>query len=125
VGVQSGRMDRDSSAPSTARFAGCLRVVPAGPEAGSNAPHSTPLHGVHSTTEGHLGVHLLVLRVGLLWGCVVGELPNLCQNYPTRLSSTLLCLLVEVTSVHGETLHSPIHTHRCASRVFSVRRTPI
>jgi hypothetical protein len=27
--------------------------------AGSNTPHSTPLHGVHSTTEGHLGVLLL------------------------------------------------------------------
>jgi hypothetical protein len=22
--------------------------------------HSTPLHGVHSTTEGHLGVYLLL-----------------------------------------------------------------
>jgi hypothetical protein len=28
VGVKSGRMDRDSSALSTARFAGCLHVVP-------------------------------------------------------------------------------------------------
>jgi hypothetical protein len=28
--------------------------------AGSNAPHSTPLHGGHSTTEGHLGVFLLI-----------------------------------------------------------------
>jgi hypothetical protein len=26
---------------------------------GSNTPHSTPLHSVHSTTEGHLGVNLL------------------------------------------------------------------
>ena len=60
MGVQSGRMDRDSSAPSTARFAGCLRVVPLpNPDGGSNTPHSTPLHGVHSTTEGHLGVYLL------------------------------------------------------------------
>jgi hypothetical protein len=28
--------------------------------AGSNTRHSTPLHGVHSTTEGHLGVYLLL-----------------------------------------------------------------
>jgi hypothetical protein len=27
---------------------------------GSNTRHSTPLHGVHSTTEGHLGVYLLL-----------------------------------------------------------------
>jgi hypothetical protein len=27
--------------------------------AGSDTRHSTPLHGVHSTTEGHLGVYLL------------------------------------------------------------------
>jgi hypothetical protein len=61
VGVQSGRMDRDSSAPSTARFAGCLPVVPHLQTlmVGSNTRHSTPLHGVHSTTEGHLGVNLL------------------------------------------------------------------
>jgi hypothetical protein len=37
--------------------------------AGSNTRHSTPLHGVHSTTKGHLGVYLL--RVGLLWGACV------------------------------------------------------
>jgi hypothetical protein len=29
------------------------------PDGGSDTPHSTPLHGVHSTTEGHLGVYLL------------------------------------------------------------------
>ena len=54
-------MDRDSSALSTARFAGCLRAVPLLQTlmVGSNTPHSTPLHGVHSTTEGHLGVNLL------------------------------------------------------------------
>jgi hypothetical protein len=59
-------MDRDSSAPSTARFAGSLPVVPLLQTlmVGSDTPHSTPLHGVHSTTEGHLGVYLL--RVGLL-----------------------------------------------------------
>jgi hypothetical protein len=53
-------MDRDSSAPSTARFAGCLHVVLLLQTlmVGSNTPHSTPLH-VHSTTEGHLGVNLL------------------------------------------------------------------
>jgi len=27
--------------------------------AGSDDTHSTPLHGVHTTTEGHLGVYLL------------------------------------------------------------------
>jgi hypothetical protein len=43
VGVQSDRMDRDSSAPSSPRFAGCLPVVPLPLMAGSNAPHSTPL----------------------------------------------------------------------------------
>jgi hypothetical protein len=26
---------------------------------GSDTPHPTPLHGVHSTTEEHLGVYLL------------------------------------------------------------------
>jgi hypothetical protein len=26
---------------------------------GSSTPHSTPLHGVHSTTEGHRGVNLM------------------------------------------------------------------
>ena len=52
-------MDRNSSAPSTARFTGCWHVVPLPLEAGSNTPHSTPLHGVHTTTEGHLGVYLL------------------------------------------------------------------
>jgi hypothetical protein len=43
-------MDRDSSALSTARFAGCLPVVPLLQTlmVGSNTPHSTPLHGVHS-----------------------------------------------------------------------------
>jgi hypothetical protein len=30
------------------------------PDGGSNTRHSTPLHGVHSTTEGHLGVYLLL-----------------------------------------------------------------
>ena len=61
MGVQSGRMERDSFALSTARFAGCLPVVPLLQtlKVGSNARHSTPLHGVHSTTEGHLGVYLL------------------------------------------------------------------
>jgi hypothetical protein len=29
------------------------------PDGGSDTPHSTPLHGVHSTTEEHLGVYLL------------------------------------------------------------------
>jgi hypothetical protein len=54
-------MDRDSSALSTARFAGCLRAVPLLQTlmVGSNTPHSALLHGVHSTTEGHLGVNLL------------------------------------------------------------------
>jgi hypothetical protein len=54
-------MDRDSSALSTARFAGWLRVVPLLQTlmVGSSTPHSTPLHGVHSTTEGHLGVNLM------------------------------------------------------------------
>jgi hypothetical protein len=54
-------MDRHSSAASTARFAGCLRVVPLLRTlmVGSNTRHSTPLHGVHCTTEGHLGVYLL------------------------------------------------------------------
>ena len=36
---------------------GLLRVVPLLQTmmmVGSNTPHSTPLHGVHSTTEGHL-----------------------------------------------------------------------
>jgi hypothetical protein len=32
-------------------------------------PHSTLLHGVHSTTEGHLGVYLLLWG----WGCSEGE----------------------------------------------------
>jgi hypothetical protein len=40
VGVQSGRMDRDSSAPSSPRFAGCLPVVPLPLMAGSNTPQS-------------------------------------------------------------------------------------
>ena len=58
-------VDRDSSALSTARFAGCLRAVPLLQTlmVGSNTP--TPLHGVHSTTEGHLGVYLLLRG----WGC--------------------------------------------------------
>jgi hypothetical protein len=45
--------------PSTARFAGCLRVVPHLQTlmVGSNTRHFTPLHGVHSTTDGHLGVY--------------------------------------------------------------------
>jgi hypothetical protein len=62
VGVESGRVVRDSSAPSTARFAGCLLVVPLLQTlmVGSNTPHSTPLHGVHSTAEGHLGEYLLL-----------------------------------------------------------------
>jgi hypothetical protein len=65
-------MDRDSSAPSTARFTGCLHVVPLPTLDGRFTPHSTPLHGVHSTTEGHLGVNLL--RVAVLdW--LVGVLP--------------------------------------------------
>jgi hypothetical protein len=61
VAAYSGRMDRDFSEPSTARFAGCLRVVAASPNPDGrlNTLHSTPLHGVHSTTEGHLGVNLL------------------------------------------------------------------
>jgi hypothetical protein len=61
VAVQSGRMDRDSSAPYIARFAGCSRVVPLLQTlmVGSNTRHSTPIHGVHSTTERHLGVYLL------------------------------------------------------------------
>ena len=54
-------MDRDYSALSTARFAGCLRAVPLLQTlmVGSDTRHFTPLHGVHSTTEGHLGVNLL------------------------------------------------------------------
>jgi hypothetical protein len=36
------------------------RAASPNPDAGSNTPHSTPLHGVHSTTEGHLGVNLLL-----------------------------------------------------------------
>jgi hypothetical protein len=59
VGVLSGRMDRDSSALFTARFAGCLRVVPPALDVRFERTQSTPLHGVHNTTEGHLGVHLL------------------------------------------------------------------
>ena len=55
-------MVRDSSAPSTARFAGCLPVVPLPLDGRFERTHSTPLHGVHSTTEGHLGVHLLLGR---------------------------------------------------------------
>ena len=55
MGVKSGRMDRDSSAPSTARFAGCLRrAASPNPDGRFDTPHSTPLHGVHRTTEGHL-----------------------------------------------------------------------
>jgi hypothetical protein len=68
-------MDRDSSALSNPRFAGCLRVVPLLQTlmVGSNTRHSTPLHGVHTTTEGHLGVYPAALRVR-----VCEKLPQLC-----------------------------------------------
>jgi hypothetical protein len=51
-------MDRDSSVLSTARFAGCLPVVPLLLDGRFEDTH--PLHGVHSTTEGHLGLYLLL-----------------------------------------------------------------
>jgi hypothetical protein len=34
--------------------------VPVSNPPGSNTRISPPLHGVHSTTEGHLGVYLLI-----------------------------------------------------------------
>jgi hypothetical protein len=61
VGLQSGGVDWDSSAPSTARFAGCsasFRLDP--PFCVRTTPRPTPLPGVHTTTEGHLGVCLLI-----------------------------------------------------------------
>jgi hypothetical protein len=62
VAVQAGRTDRHPAPqPSTAGFAGCLHVCAASPGPdGRAAAHATatPLHAVHSTTEGHFGVHL-------------------------------------------------------------------
>jgi hypothetical protein len=49
VGVKLGRMDRDSSAPSTARFAGCLRVVPLLQTLMAARTHATPHRYTAST----------------------------------------------------------------------------
>jgi hypothetical protein len=61
-------MDRDSSALSTARFAGCLPVVPLLQTlmVGSNTPHSTPLHGVHSAQHNKIAFNNQHAHNGLL-----------------------------------------------------------
>jgi hypothetical protein len=67
VGLWSGRMDRDSSAASNPRVAGCLPVVPLLQTlmVGANTRHSTPLPGA---TERHPGVYLLCWG----WRCSEG-----------------------------------------------------
>jgi hypothetical protein len=101
-------MDRDSSALSTARFAGCLHVVAAGSEGRFEHAPPHPLHGVHSTTEGHLGVYLLS-EGGSALGVWVGELPQVVSK-PTRLSFNPL---VTTGGSHSSARRASPYIHAC------------